>query len=109
MTGIRPLVSIIVPVYNAEKYLPYCIDSILAQSYQTLEIILVDDGADGLPAVLDGAVLEAAVRHELTDHVIDILFGGGDGVGEVFGERGGDILAAPADRAELVIAQPALR
>jgi len=49
------------------------------------------------------------VRHELTDHVIDILFGGGDGVGEVFGERGGDILAAPADRAELVIAQPALR
>lgn len=74
-----------------------------------VERILVDDGADGLPAVLDGAVLEAAVRHELTDHVIDILFGGGDGVGEVFGERGGDILAAPADRAELVIAQLALR
>lgn len=74
-----------------------------------VERILVDDGADGLPAVLDGAVLEAAVRHELADHVIDILFGGGDGVGEVFGERGGDILAAPADRAELVIAQPALR
>lgn len=50
----RPLVSIIVPVYNSERYLPYCVDSILSQSYTNLEVILVDDGAkDSSPRICD--------------------------------------------------------
>lgn len=40
----KPLISIIVPVYNIEKYLPKCIDSIIEQTYTNLDIILVDDG-----------------------------------------------------------------
>ena len=39
--------SVIVPIYNTEKYLPECIESIINQSYQNLEIILVNDGSPG--------------------------------------------------------------
>lgn len=41
----KKLVSVIVPVYNVEKYLERCIESIIHQSYRNLEIILVDDGS----------------------------------------------------------------
>ena len=41
----NPLISIIVPVYNISKYLERCVNSIIAQSYENLEVILVDDGS----------------------------------------------------------------
>lgn len=48
------LISVIVPVYKSEKYLKRCVDSILNQTYQNLEIILVDDGSpDNCPQICD--------------------------------------------------------
>ena len=41
----KPFFSVIVPVYNVEKYLHRCVDSILAQSYSDFEVLLVDDGS----------------------------------------------------------------
>ncbi|MBQ3430359.1 glycosyltransferase, partial [Candidatus Saccharibacteria bacterium] len=41
----NPLISLIIPVYNVEPYLSSCLDSIINQSYQNLEIILVNDGS----------------------------------------------------------------
>ena len=41
----QALISVIVPVYNVEKYLPECVESIISQTYGNLEIILVDDGS----------------------------------------------------------------
>ena len=48
------MVSIIVPIYNAEKKLRRCVESILSQTFSDFELILVDDGSsDNSPAICD--------------------------------------------------------
>lgn len=48
------LISVIIPVYNVEEYISKCVDSVLAQTYKNIEVILVDDGSlDNCPQICD--------------------------------------------------------
>lgn len=64
--NIEPVVSIIIPIYNVEKYLSKCLDSVVNQTYTNLEIILVNDGST------DNS-LEIAKKYEKKDNRIKIL------------------------------------
>lgn len=54
------LISVIIPVYNVEKYLPACVESVLAQTYRNLQIILVNDGSTDS----SGEILEEYARKD---------------------------------------------
>lgn len=57
-----PEISVIVPVYNSEKYLGRCIDSILAQSFSDIELLLVDDGSKDSSGVICDRYAEKDTR-----------------------------------------------
>lgn len=65
-----PKVSVIVPVYNVEKYLGECLDSVLGQTLEDIEVICVDDGStDGSAAILaDYAAKDQRIRLMSSDH-----------------------------------------
>jgi len=70
----KPLVSIIVPVYNAERYLEDCIESLIGQTYRDIEIILVDDGStDGSKKICE--------RYAVSDSRIKLIHKRNDGAG----------------------------
>ncbi len=69
------LVSIIVPVYNAEKYLGKCVESLINQTYKNLEIILLDDGStDNSPLLCD--------EYAKKDNRIKVIHKGNSGVSD---------------------------
>lgn len=55
----KPKISVVIPVYNVEKHLRKCLDSVVGQTYHNLEIILIDDGSiDQSPEICDEYVLK---------------------------------------------------
>ncbi|MEQ2576102.1 glycosyltransferase family 2 protein [Mediterraneibacter faecis] len=69
------LISVIIPVYNAEKYLCKCIDSFINQSYKNLELILIDDGStDSSPEICD--------EYKLKDKRIKVIHKENEGASE---------------------------
>ncbi len=47
-----PKISVIVPIYNAEKYLERCVKSLIAQTFHDIEILLIDDGSTDASSIL---------------------------------------------------------
>lgn len=66
--NLSPLISIIIPIYNGEKYLKECLDSILAQTYTHFELILVDDGSTDTSSQICDAYAESDSR-VITYHI----------------------------------------
>lgn len=66
------LISVIVAIYNIEKYLVRCIDSIMAQTYRNLEILLIDDGSTDE----SGKICDAYAKQDKRIHVIHRKNGG---------------------------------
>ena len=58
-------VSIIVPVYNVEKYLEKCIESILAQTFKNIEVILVNDGSSDKSGLICDKIGRASCRERV--------------------------------------------
>ena len=103
----EPLISVIVPVYKVEQYLDECVQSIINQTYNNLEIILVDDGSPDLcPAICD--------KYVEIDHRVVVIHKQNEGVcsarnaalsiakGDYIGFVDGDDYLAP-DYAEYMI------
>lgn len=66
MKNKQPLISVIVPIYNVEAYLPRCLNSIIKQTYAHLEILLIDDGStDSCPQICE--------RYALNDDRVKVI------------------------------------
>lgn len=101
------LITIVVPAYNIEKTLPRCLESVLAQSYENLEVIVVNDGSsDGTAAIIDGfAARDSRVRaiHKENGGVTSArLRGVAEATGDYIGFVDGDDYIEPQMYARLL-------
>ena len=72
--GVQPLVSVVTPVYNGEKYLAECIESVLAQSYQHWEYVIVDNcSTDRSPSIVERyAQLDGRIRVHRNPQLVSV-------------------------------------
>lgn len=71
-----PLISVIIPVYNVEEYLPKCIESVISQSYKDLEILLINDGSQDA----SGSICE---KYQMMDNRIKVIHKKNSGLSDV--------------------------
>lgn len=73
----NPKISVIVPVYNVEKFLPRCLDSLLAQTFPDFELLLIDDGSkDRSGDICDNyALKDQRIRVFTKKMVVSLLLG----------------------------------
>ena len=67
------IISIIVPIYNAEKFLASCIDSILSQTFKNFELLLIDDGSQD-------SSLSICQKYQQNDNRITVFHKNNEGV-----------------------------
>ena len=61
----KPEISVIVPIYNTEEYLPICLKSIAEQSFQDIEVLLIDDGSTDGSAHIFSKKMKVNILHEI--------------------------------------------
>ena len=82
-----PTVSIIIPIYNAEKYLKKCISSVISQSYKDIEIILINDGSkDSSGTICDEMAQKDARVQVIHKHNEGVSFARNVGISKAQGE-----------------------
>lgn len=69
------LISIIIPIYNVEKYLNRCLDSVMKQSFQDIEIILVNDGStDNSDNIIKSYLFDERIKYRIKYSIRRICF-----------------------------------
>ena len=69
MKNISPAISVVIPMYNAEKYIGDCLESILAQTFENFEVIVVDDcSTDNSKKIVESYIPKFNKRHKGGGH-----------------------------------------
>ena len=107
----KPLISMIIPIYQVESWLPECIDSVLAQDYPNLEVILVDDASTDGSRFIARAYADQNARVTLLTHAVNRGLGPARNTGTVaasgdfvFYLDSDDFLTTPTAISSLVVA-----
>lgn len=91
MIADTPLVSIITPTYNHRSFIGQCIDSVLSQSYENLEMIIIDDGSTDGTAEIVGEYKDSRLRYYRQEH--QGIFGLADTYNRALQIAGGELIA----------------
>ncbi len=64
----EPLISVVLPVYNGEKYIKQTLESVLGQSYENIELIVIDDGSEDQSATIVKSITDARINYQFQEN-----------------------------------------